>query len=177
MKLMTGRLVISVLCVAAFAMADSTLRFWRARSAATAPALRVIAAPQPLLPFAAADLDGRDMSPSTWHGRFVLVNFWATWCAPCRTEIPALITLQSKYPDRLQVVGVLVDQVSVDFVRAFEKSLRINYPTVISTSDIERAFGEVLVLPTSYLVDPDGRIVASNIGRIDAEAVGALISR
>lgn len=179
---MRPRFVIPALCVVAFAAADTLTGLFRERAAraartAGAGAMRVLDHPLPLPPFTAVDLDGRDVSPRTWRGQFALVNVWATWCAPCRIEIPDLVALQEQYRGRLQVIGVLEDQVSNDFLRAFTTSLRVNYPIVIGTSEIRRAFGDALVLPTSYLVDPEGRVIATAVGRINAERVAALIER
>ncbi len=168
------------LFVVALATADWVARSWRERpagpaSSATTSSLRVLEPPVPLRQFPATDIDGRDTSSALWRGRFTLVNMWATWCAPCRIEIPDLVALQTAYPDRLRVIGILQDQVSVEFTRRFAKALQMNYPIVLSTWDIESAFGETLVLPTSYLVDPDGRIIATHIGPIDVDAIGRLI--
>lgn len=181
--IVTRRHIGIALFVVALAMAEGAARWWRERpaapasaSAATTSTLRVLDTPLPLREFSARDIDGRDVSPLAWRGRFALVNVWATWCAPCRKEIPDLVRLQARYGDRLAVVGVLQDQVSVDFTRRFAASLAMNYPIVLSTWEIEAAFGETLVLPTSYLVDPDGRIIATHIGPIDADAIGQLIA-
>jgi thiol-disulfide isomerase/thioredoxin len=176
------RLWIPALCVVALGATDAGVRYFRHRSApagttaTTAGALRVLDEPLPLRPFSATDLDGRDISPSTWRGRFALVNFWATWCPPCRDEIPALVALQTRYADRLQVIGVLQDQVTPDFARAFATSLRINYPVVFSTWEIESSFSEVLALPTSFLVDPDGRIIATHVGPIDVASLAGRLT-
>ena len=174
---MTRRVWIPVVCVVLFAAADAGLRYWRERPtpADTAGPLEMLPAPLPLRPFPARDLDGRDVSPATWRGKFALVNFWATWCPPCRDEIPALAALQTRYADRLQVVGVLQDRVTADFARAFGRSLGMNYPIVMSTWEIESSFGEVLALPTSYLIDPEGRIVATHLGPVEPGSLSGLL--
>src|SRR5207247_2896898 len=99
------------------------------------------------------DLDGRQISTSDWRGKVVLVNFWATWCPPCRAEIPDLVALQTKYGDRLQVIGVSEDEGSVDAVRQFAQAQHINYPVVMSTPELRKVFTGVNALATSFVLD------------------------
>jgi len=126
-----------------------------------------LATPFPLEPVTAFDLDGRDVSSATWKGKVVIVNVWATWCAPCRREMPALAALQEKYRDRVLVIGVLDDNVSDSFAREFGKAVKLNYPIVRSTPEIEHRFPTVLALPMTFLVDKAGRLVAMYAGEID----------
>lgn len=111
-------------------------------------------------------LDGRTLSLAGQRGKVVLVNFWATWCGPCREEIPYLVQLAERYPDHLTVVGVSEDQGSPDAVAAFAGRYGVNYPIVMSTPEIKRAFPGVFALPTSFVVDPEGRMVESHVGLI-----------
>jgi thiol-disulfide isomerase/thioredoxin len=170
---MSRRLLIPLVCVVAIAATDATARLIRSRAAAAAagvPAdgpVQFVDAPVAVGPFSAADLDGRRVSPDAWRGRVAVVNFWATWCLPCRKEIPALAALQRKYPGDLVVVGVLQDGASPEFVRSFTRGLGVNYSIVQSRMEIERAFAEVLALPTTYIVDRDGRVVSTHVGEID----------
>jgi thiol-disulfide isomerase/thioredoxin len=133
--------------------------------------VRFLPNPASLLPFSTVDLDGREVSSSTWRGKVAIVNFWATWCLPCRNEIPALVSLQAKFHRDLAVVGVLDDEASTDFVRAFAAGLRVNYPIVRTSSAIERSFSQVLVFPTTYILDTAGRIVSTHVGEIDPDLV------
>jgi thiol-disulfide isomerase/thioredoxin len=114
------------------------------------------------------DLDGRPVSLASLRGKVVLVNFWATWCGPCRAEIPDLVALQEKYRDQLQVIGVSQDEVPVDLVRRFAADHRMNYPVVMSTPEIERLFPGVNALPTSFIVDRESRIVQKHVGMLTA---------
>jgi thiol-disulfide isomerase/thioredoxin len=103
-----------------------------------------------------------------FKGKVVLINFWATWCPPCRQEIPDLVALQAKYPDHLQVVGVSQDSGSPEAVGRFAAAHHINYPIVMSTPEIERLFPNVYALPTSFLIDRDGRIAQKHVGLLNA---------
>ncbi len=111
-------------------------------------------------------LDGRTISMAEQRGKVVLVNFWATWCGPCREEIPYLVRLAERYPDHLTVIGVSEDHGSPDAVTAFAGEYGVNYPIVMSTPEIKRAFPGVFALPTSFVVDPEGRMVESHVGLI-----------
>ena len=111
-------------------------------------------------------LDGRTISMAAQRGKVVLVNFWATWCGPCREEIPFLVRLAERYPDHLTVIGVSEDHGSPDAVAAFGAQYEVNYPLVMSTPEIKRAFPGVFALPTSFVVDPEGRMVESHVGLI-----------
>jgi thiol-disulfide isomerase/thioredoxin len=131
-----------------------TLRFFRNPAAAPVVAMR--------------DLDGREVSLASLRGKVVLVNFWATWCGPCRAEIPDLVALQQKYRDHLQVIGISQDEVPVDLVRRFAADHRMNYPVVMSTPEIEKLFPGVNALPTSFIVDRESRIVQKHVGMLTA---------
>ena len=127
---------------------------------------------RPAVPsFAAKDLAGNDISLSSLRGKVVLVNFWATWCPPCREEIPDLVELQQKYRDRLQVIGVSQDSAPPRAVLEFVVAHRMNYPTVMSTPEIEKLFPGVYALPTTFIIDPEGRLAKKHIGMLNASLV------
>jgi thiol-disulfide isomerase/thioredoxin len=100
-------------------------------------------------------------------GKVVIINVWATWCGPCRREIPALAALQSKYEGKLQIVGLLDDNVSADVARTFGTSVGINFPIVASTFEIESRLPKILALPTTFVLDDQGRLVAMYAEEID----------
>lgn len=118
--------------------------------------------------FTAPDLQGHAFSLAAYRGKVVLVNFWATWCPPCREEIPELIALQNRYKDTLQIVGIAQDSGSAADVEAFATRVGINYPVVIGTPQIERGFPPTAYLPTTFMVDPDGKIAQKHIGLLNA---------
>src|SRR4051794_5685824 len=118
--------------------------------------------------FTASDLAGRQVATDTLRGKVILVNFWATWCPPCREEIPDLIALQERLKDHLQIVGVSQDAGSAEAVRRFADAFHINYPVVMSTPEIERLFPNVYALPTTFLIDRDGRIAQKHVGMLNA---------
>jgi thiol-disulfide isomerase/thioredoxin len=118
----------------------------------------------PIPQFTIKDIEGHTLSPEDWRGKVVLVNFWATWCPPCRAELPDLIQLQTKYEGKLQIVGLSDDSGPVEDVRTFVRENRMNYPVAIATPELEQKFGGVMGLPTSFLVDTNGRVVQKHIG-------------
>src|SRR4029453_768657 len=120
-----------------------TLRFFRNPAAVPALAMR--------------DLDGRPLSSADWRGKVVIVNFWATWCPPCRAEIPDLVALQNKYRDRLLIIGVSQDEGSVEVVKQFVAAHQMNYPVVMMTPEIDQAFPGIRALPPSFILDRESR--------------------
>jgi thiol-disulfide isomerase/thioredoxin len=120
--------------------------------------------PAPTPPFLVNDVSGHNVSTAQLHGKVVIVNFWATWCPPCREEIPELIALQKKYQDRLQIIGVSMDEDDPPaYVKAFADKAGINYPVVMGT-EIAKEYGGVPALPTSFVVNADGRVVQKHVG-------------
>ena len=102
-----------------------------------------------------------------FRGSVTLVNFWATWCGPCKKELPDLVALSRQYADRdFHVIGVATDRTSnaASLVAEFVGKYAIPYQVVLSTQELENAFGNVRSMPTSFLIDKDGRIVKTLIG-------------
>src|SRR5713226_8293741 len=120
--------------------------------------------PQPAPPFLLLDLDGNVVSTAAWQGKVVLVNFWATWCPPCREEIPILIQLSEKYKDDLLVIGISVDDSSPADVKEFARRIGVNYPIVMRSRELIAEYGGVPALPTTFLVNKDGRVVQKHEG-------------
>jgi peroxiredoxin len=117
--------------------------------------------------FTRTDLIGKPFSLRHYRGKVVLLNFWATWCAPCLTEIPTFEAWQNTYGAAgLQIVGVSMDDDAAPVKRAYAK-YRLNYPVAMGDTQLAESFGGVLGLPLSYLIDPDGRIVGRYQGDLD----------
>jgi peroxiredoxin len=113
-------------------------------------------------------IDGGQLRLSSFRGKVVLLDFWATWCVPCREETPHFVELQQKYGSQgLQIIGVSMDD-SPDPVRTFYQQFHMNYPVVMGTADVGGAYGGVLGLPIAFLIDREGRIYAKHIGATDA---------
>jgi thiol-disulfide isomerase/thioredoxin len=147
--------------------ASSGLAASRAKSSASSPqghVVRFASHPQPMPAFLVNDLDGNPVSTAAWKGKVVFINFWATWCPPCRAEIPVLIDLANRYKDRLQVVGVSVDDGDPAEVKQFAKQAGINYPIVMADRAIVAEYGGVAALPTLFVVNPDGNVVQKHEG-------------
>jgi thiol-disulfide isomerase/thioredoxin len=112
---------------------------------------------------------GGDIRFADLKGKVVVVDFWATWCQPCREEIPEQIKLQEKYRSAgLVVVGVAADEAGPQIVEKVSKSLAINYPVGMYTDSIVAAFGGVEALPTTFVIDRQGRIRFKKMGTAPA---------
>jgi thiol-disulfide isomerase/thioredoxin len=126
--------------------------------------IRFASNPEEAPPFLLVDLDGHPVSTAMWQGKVVILNFWATWCGPCREEIPEMIDLASRYKDRVQIVGASVDDISPAEVNEFAKRMGINYPVVMAGLDLVSEYGGVPALPTSFVIDTHGRVVQKHVG-------------
>jgi thiol-disulfide isomerase/thioredoxin len=115
--------------------------------------------------FTATDLDGRPVAPA--KGKVVLLNFWATWCGPCRAEIPELVKLQDKYKDYLQIIGVSMDDAAPAYVKQFAAEFNVNYPIVMATPEIGNVFRGVVGLPTTFVLDQETRVVQKHVGLVN----------
>lgn len=117
--------------------------------------------------FAWKGADGSEMTFDGTRGTVTLVNFWATWCAPCKKELPDLVELHRAYGDRgFAVVGVATDRTpnAAGLVAEFVQQYSIPYQILLSTQEMEDAFRNVRMMPTSFLVDRDGRILQTIVG-------------
>jgi thiol-disulfide isomerase/thioredoxin len=143
------------------------------RESAEKVTVRLLREPIATTAFTATALDGRPLSSADWRGKVVLVNFWATWCPPCRAEIPDLVALQEKYRDHLVILGISEDEGSVDGVKRFVAEHKINYPIVMSTPELRKIFPPVMALPTTFVLDRDGNLTQKNVGMLNAKETEA----
>jgi thiol-disulfide isomerase/thioredoxin len=133
--------------------------------------------PFPVEPFEATDLDGRRVATADWKGQVIVVNVWATWCAPCRRELPMLVSLQSRHADRVRVLGLLQDKVTDEFARQFLKAAAVTFPVVRSTFEIEQRLPTVLVIPMTFVIDANGQLVSTFAGEADAADLEREVTR
>ncbi len=111
------------------------------------------------------DVNGATVQSSDFKGKVVLLDFWATWCPPCRDEIPAFVELQEEYGDEgLVVVGVSLDEGGPAVVKRFMKRFKMNYPVVMGNQKIANDFGGIRGIPTTFVLDREGRIVSKHVG-------------
>jgi len=146
----------ALVVAAAAALLAVTLRLRRPGDEASRP---------PAPAFAVTDLDGRRLALSDLEGKVVLVDFWATWCEPCREEIPALVSLQGRYGRQgLQIVGISLDDDPAP-VREFYARYHMNYPVALGSAALAQQFGGILGLPVAFVIDRGGRMRVKHVGQ------------
>jgi thiol-disulfide isomerase/thioredoxin len=117
--------------------------------------------------FSLTDVSRHKLTLSSYRGKVILLDFWATWCDPCREEIPRFVELQNKYRDRgLQIIGISMDD-TPEPVRDFYRQFKMNYPVALGNAKIGELYGGVLGLPIAFLIDREGRIYSKHIGAIE----------
>ncbi len=133
-------------------------------SDASQPVIHFVRNPEVAPPLQAQDILGKPVNKDNWGGKVVIVNFWATWCPPCREEIPELLQLKKEYKDRLEIVGISEDDDPPESVLKFARQKGMMYPIVMATPELIEAYGGVPALPTSFLIDTQGRVVQKHSG-------------
>jgi thiol-disulfide isomerase/thioredoxin len=131
--------------------------------------VRLLKEPAPVTDFSITDLDGRTHALADLKGKVVLVNFWATWCPPCRAEIPDLIRLQEKYRDSLVILGISEDEIPAEEVKAFARAQQMNYPIAMTKPELSKIFRGVSALPTTFVIDREGKLQQRHVGMLNAE--------
>ena len=111
-----------------------------------------------------------------YRGQVVLINFWATWCSPCKREIPWLVEFQTKYKDRgFTVLGLSVDEDGWTSVASYLDAAAINYPVAIATDEVTAGYGGITAVPMSFVIDRNGRVAATHLGLLNRDDVEAEI--
>jgi thiol-disulfide isomerase/thioredoxin len=129
--------------------------------------IRFVRNPDAAPDFKLGALDGKPLTLAAAHGKVVLLNFWATWCGPCREEIPDLIALQTKYKNNLQIIGISVDDDDADVVKKVVDQTGINYPVAMASPEVRMQYGGIAALPTLFVLDTEGRVVQKHEGLRD----------
>jgi thiol-disulfide isomerase/thioredoxin len=117
------------------------------------------------LDFKLKDMNGVDVKLDSFKGKVILINFWATWCGPCKAEIPSLVELQEKYSDDLVVLGFSVDD-PAEKMKPYAEEYKVNYPLLVGNGreDVQNAFGPLLGIPVSVIIDREGIIAKKHTG-------------
>lgn len=121
--------------------------------------------------FALKDVTGATVRLSDYRGKVVLLNFWATWCGPCKIEIPWFIDFEQSYKDRkFAVLGISMDEDGWDSVKPYLEQRRINYRVMIGTEELSQLYGGIDALPTTFMIDREGRIASKHEGLVSKSA-------
>ncbi len=122
---------------------------------------------KPAPDFTLKDTDGRPVSLSDYKGKVVLLNFWATWCGPCKIEVPWFIEYEQKLKDRgFAVVGVSMDEDGWDAVKPFMQQYGVNYRMLMGNDMVAQQYGGIDALPTTFVIDREGRIASAHVGLV-----------
>jgi peroxiredoxin len=133
---------------------------------------------QPAPDFSLASLDGKKLKLSDYRGKAVLLNFWATWCEPCKVEMPWFVDLQKKYgPQGLQVLGVAMDDAPTKDIADFAQKMNVNYPIVIGKEEVGTQYGGVQYLPSTFYISRDGKIIDRVFGLVSRSEIEANIQK
>ena len=122
--------------------------------------------------FTLTDMDGKAVQLSSFRGKAVLVNFWATWCEPCKIEMPWFVDLQKKYgPQGLQILGVAMDDADDKTISGFARKMGVNYPVLKGTEKVADIYGGLDSLPATFFVDRSGKVVQEAVGLISESVI------
>ncbi len=144
----------------------------RSRQRDNSPALvgdiRGLTAPD----FELTSLDGKRVKLSDYRGKAVLLNFWATWCSPCKVEMPWFVELQKKYGnDGLVVLGIAMDDTETRKIAQFTSEMGVNYPVLLGTDKVSEDYGNVEYLPTSFYIDREGKLTGKGTGLLGRDEI------
>ncbi|GAG07168.1 unnamed protein product, partial [marine sediment metagenome] len=120
---------------------------------------------KPAPAFTLQDLNGKNVSLSDFRGKVVVLDFWATWCPPCVKEIPHFIELYEQYKDKgFEIVGISLDRAGISVVKSFVQKYQIKYPIMMTDGRVDKAFGGIPSIPTTFLIDSAGNISKKYVG-------------
>jgi peroxiredoxin len=133
-----------------------------------------------LLGLSLPDTDGREHRLDQWKGKVLVVNFWATWCEPCRKEMPEFVLAQDKFGGKgLQFVGIAIDQ--PDKIRQFTTEMKLNYPSLVGgygALELSKTFGnKLMALPFTLIIDRDGQVAHAQMGPLKPENLDAIVAK
>lgn len=124
-----------------------------------------------------SDVNGKALKLADFKGKVVVLDFWATWCPPCRAEIPGLVAIQKKYADQgLSVIGISLDEQGPTVVKPFIERFAINYPVVMGNQKVLTDYGGISAIPTTFVIDREGNVVAAHQGYTDQATFESEIS-
>jgi thiol-disulfide isomerase/thioredoxin len=133
----------------------------------------------PLLGITLPDPDGKDQAIAQWKGKVLVVNFWATWCAPCREEMPMFMRIQAEQGAKVQFVGIAVD--NADKVRDYAADLKLNYPTLIGgfgAMELSKTLGNsIMALPFTVIVDRSGKVAHTQLGPLKESQLRSILGQ
>ncbi|MFZ1729660.1 MAG: TlpA disulfide reductase family protein [Bacteroidota bacterium] len=122
--------------------------------------------------FSLKDRDGKTVTLESLKGKVIVLNFWATWCPPCRAEIPAFKSAYDKYKAKgVEIVGISLDQKGWSVIKPFLDNQKIQYPVLLGDAEIARDYGNIRSIPTTFIIDRKGKVVDSHVGAMTEEAL------
>jgi thiol-disulfide isomerase/thioredoxin len=124
--------------------------------------------------FTLTDAQGKSHRLADYRGKWVIVNFWATWCPPCLEEIPDLVAIKESRKD-LEVIGIAMEFQDAKQVMQFADGMFVNYPIVLGDRDISDSIGKVDGLPTTFIYDPQGKLAQRHVGKLTRKQIERLI--
>lgn len=120
--------------------------------------------------FSLKTTDGKTLKLSDYKNKIVILDFWATWCPPCRKGIPDLVAIQKEYKKDVVIIGISLDRENtLRDVAPFIKEYKINYPVVYGNAEVVKAYGGVQAIPTSFIIDKKGNVVDTHVGLVSKE--------
>jgi thiol-disulfide isomerase/thioredoxin len=127
--------------------------------------------------FTLVSTDGKDITLDEYKGKVVILDFWATWCGPCRKGIPDLIELQNEFGNDIVVIGISLDTDSKENVVPFMQKIGINYPVAYGTPEVTQQYGGVEAIPTSFVINKNGEIVDKHVGLVPKSEYTEVINK